>query len=546
MKTQNAVSIAIVGGGAAGASVAHYLVRSLAMRSPETSIHIKVYEKRGVIGPGLAYQRDNDALLMNMVSRDASLFSDEPENFWRWLARTQQHQYKQYVLSGSAMSPEGYVPRGLFGCYLSQMFEQVTRDASLAGIKITKHYAEVVGVQKIGDRFDLITATGENASFDYVILCTGNTKPVDFYSLSGHARYINDPYPVQSYLGKIGPNDRVAIIGTQLTAADVAIVLAHHGHQGPITMVSRSAELPSIRSVLKPYQLKFLTLQNLYVLREKGKGSIRLWDALRLLRKEFAAAGADWREVLFRTEKMREPQKYFESALNNSLQVQPWQWVMVAVDHVIEYYWNALTENDKAAFMAHYHRNWNSRRAPLPVTTAYKLHILMMEGQLKLMPWIRDIRVTDQGVFNASFSQQGAQGIEVSSTEQFDWVINATGPSRDVDENLENNIASDLLNAGSAVKNPHGGLMVDFASSAVMDADGELDRQLYAIGQLACGTYYFVSSLEMISMRSRQVAYSLVRHIEENHGIANDTSELTFAAQHELARAHAMSSYASE
>ena len=196
--------------------------------------------------------------------------------------------------------------------------------------------------------------------------------------------------------------------------------------------------------------------------------------------------------------------------------------------------------------MAHYHRNWNSRRAPLPVTTAYKLHILMMEGQLKLMPWIRDIRVTDQGVFNASFSQQGAQGIEVSSTEQFDWVINATGPSRDVDENLENNIASDLLNAGSAVKNPHGGLMVDFASSAVMDADGELDRQLYAIGQLACGTYYFVSSLEMISMRSRQVAYSLVRHIEENHGIANDTSELTFAAQHELARAHAMSSYASE
>lgn len=529
MKTQQTLSIAVVGGGAAGASVTHYLVRSLEERSPGLAVKIKVYEKRGVIGPGLAYQRDNDALLMNMVSRDASLFSDEPENFWRWLARTEQQQYKQYVLSGSAMSPEGYVPRGLFGCYLRQIFERVTHDAEEAGIEISKHYAEVVGIRKMGARFDLIVATGESASFDYVVLCTGNTKPIDFYNLSGHARYINDPYPVQPYLGKMAPDDRVAIIGTQLTAADVAIVLAHHGHQGPITMVSRSAELPSIRSMLKPYKLQFMTLQNLKALREKSKGSISIRDALRLLRREFATVGADWREVLFKTSDMKEPQKYFENALNNSLQTQPWQWVMVAVDHVIEYFWDALTEDGKAKFMTNYHRNWNSRRAPLPVTTAYKLHALTIQGQLKFMPGIQSIDVNDQGVFHANFAVNRGAEDKALKTEKFDWVINATGPSRDVEESLENNISSDLLSSGLAVKNPHGGVIVDFATSAVMDAEGVLDRQLYTIGQLACGTYYFVSSLEMISMRARSVAHSLVKHIEENHRDANERQQPAFA-----------------
>lgn len=532
MKANSTISIAVIGGGAAGASVAHYLVKLLGGRLQETSLQIKVYEKSGVIGPGLAYRRDNDVLLMNMVSRDASLFSDEPENFWRWLARTEQREYRQHILSGSAMSPEGFVPRGMVGCYLSQMFEQVVLDAEQAGIKVGKHYSEVVGLQKMGDRFDLMTATGETASFDYVILCTGNTNPVDLYNLSGHSRYINAPYPVQAYLAKIAPQDRVAIIGSQLTAADIAIALAHHGHQGSVRMVSRSAELPSIRSVLKPHKLQHMTLPKLQVLRKKGNGVVRLRDVLRLLRKEFVLVGADWREVLFRSCKHVEPREYFEQGLQNSLELQPWQWVMVAIDHVIEYFWDALTENDKKVYMAKYHRNWNSRRAPLPVTTAYKLYSLMLAGQLEFISGIQDMRVTDQGAFRASFLQPGLSGAGEAFTQEFDWVINATGPSRDVDENLSGNVATDLLNSGSAVKHPHGGVFVEFATSAIMDAEGVVDRQLYAVGQLACGTYYFVSSLEMISMRAREVARSVAQRIQQHDGLetAAGSSALTGAA----------------
>jgi uncharacterized NAD(P)/FAD-binding protein YdhS len=529
MKSHRAVSIAIIGGGAAGASVAHYLVRSLGNGPVKVDAEIKLYEKRGVIGPGLAYQRDNDVLLMNMVSQDASLFADEPENFWRWLASTEQNQYRHYAISGSAIIPNGYVPRGLFGCYMRHMFEQVITLAALSGIKLSKHHTEVVGLQKLGERYELMTATGETSSFDYVILCTGNTKPVDIYSLSGHARYINEPYPVQPYLGKIGPHDRVAVIGTQLTAVDVAIVLAHQGHQGPIHLVSRTRELPSIRSILEPYQLKYMTIPNLRALREKGHGEVRLQDILRLLRKEFAAVGADWKEVLFRYKDSIEPDEYFAIGLNNAPKKQPWQWVMVAIDHVVEHFWDALNDHDKTIFMKIYHRNWNSRRAPLPVPTAYKIHSLLCSGQLKFKSGVSDIKVTNQGLFQVTYTQNSGSQTS-SSADEFDWVINATGPAREVDEN-QASIVNDLLNDGSAIKHPHGGIQVEFESSAVIDANGIPNRKLYAIGQLACGTYYFVSSLEMISLRSREVAHNVVQHILRSPRYATESSMLPYDVQ---------------
>lgn len=509
MKTPNSVSIAIIGGGAAGTAVAHFLVKSLGVSSTKVDVNICVYEKNGTIGPGLAYKRDNDVLLMNMVSRDASLFPGEPESFWRWLARTLPEQYTKYALAGSAMSPDSFVPRALFGCYLSQMFEQVISDAELSGINLDKRYAEVISLQKTDSCFELVSATGEMASFDYVVLCTGNTKPVDLYGLSGHSRYINEPYPLQSYLSHISPHDRVAILGTQLTAADIAIALAHNGHKGSIEMVSRSKELPSMRSVLEAHQLQYITLSKLNELTSNGNASIRLRQALRLLRKEFALVGADWREVLFRSSKHLEPRQYFERGLLNSTKTQAWQWVMVAVDHVIEFYWNALIENDKSLFMSDYHRNWNSKRAPLPVTTAFKIHALLATGQLKVMPGIKNINITDHGTFHAGFVQD-AENLQAS---EYDWVINATGPSRHIDKNLELSVATDLLDAGSAVKHQHGGIRVEFASSAVINEAGLPDYQLYALGQLTCGTHYFVSSVEMISLRARVIADKVTQDI---------------------------------
>lgn len=544
MKSQRAVSIAIVGGGAAGASVAHYLVRSLGNTPVKVEAEIKLYEKRGVIGPGLAYQRDNDVLLMNMVSQDASLFADEPENFWRWLASTEQHQYKHYALTGSSIIPNGYVPRGLFGCYMRHMFERVITLAALSGIKLSKHHSEVVGIRKLGERYELTTATGESSSFDYVILCTGNTKPADIYGLSGHARYINEPYPVQPYLGKIGPHDRVAVIGTQLTAVDVAIVLAHQGHQGPIHLVSRTRELPSIRSILEPYQLKYMTLANLRALREKGHGEVRLQDLLRLLRKEFAAVGADWKEVLFRYKDAIEPDEYFAKGLQDSLKKQPWQWVMVAIDHVIEHFWDALSEEDKTTFMKRYHRNWNSRRAPLPVPTAYKIHSLLASGQLKFKSGITNIQVANQGLFQVTYAPDPELGSE-PLVDEFDWVINATGPAREVNEN-EDSIVNDLLNAGAATKHQHGGIQVEFESSAVIDVNGIPNRKLYAIGQLASGTYYFVSSLEMVSLRSREVANNVVQHILRSPKYAPETSMQPYDIQAKSIASTAAIAYASE
>jgi uncharacterized NAD(P)/FAD-binding protein YdhS len=518
MKNQENFSIGIIGGGAAGTSIAHYLIQELGKTQISTTFKIDVYEKRGIFGPGLAFERDNDALLMNMVSQDASLFADDSGSFWRWLSKTSHQEYKQYVIGGSAMAPNGFVPRGLFGSYMSFMFDQIEIEAKNVGIDFCRRHTEIREIAKT-DMYELVTANGVVHRYNLVVLCTGNSEPLDIFGLLGHSRYINNPYPVRSYMAKMPPNSTVGIIGSQLTAADVAIVLAQSGHKGKITLLSRTSELPSIRSVLRPHTLKHVNLKNLNSMVSKRGGHISLRDILRLLRKEFLAIGEDWRSILFRSTKEISPKEYFERGLNSAIQEQAWQSIMVAMDHVIENYWQSLSDNDKSYFMSKIHRQWNSKRAPLPVTTAYKLNALMLDGQLSFCSGLTNMSISDNEKFLATASCEDTRSnVQCERNLEFDWIINATGPARHINE-LEGGIFSDLINSGLAQKSQHGGISVDFDTSAVIDSSGRVNGTIYAVGQPANGTYYFVSSLEMVSLRAKSTAKAIAKFVNNSTNI---------------------------
>lgn len=521
MKNPENFSIGIIGGGAAGTSTAHYLIQELRKTHSSTTFKIDVYEKRGNFGPGLAFERDNDALLMNMVSQDTSLFAEDSGNFWRWLSKTRHQEYKRYVISGSAMAPNGFVPRGLFGSYMSFVFDQMELQAKEVGINFCRRHTEVRQIIK-KDMYELVTATGDAHQYNMVVLCTGNPEPLDMFKLGGHSRYINNPYPVRNYATKIPPNNTVGIIGSQLTAADVAIVLAQSGHKGKITLLSRTPELPAIRSILHPHVLKYMNITSLNSLLSKKDGHISLRDILRLLRKEFLAIEENWRDILFISNKEISPKEYFEHGLNGALKEQAWQSIMVAIDHVIENYWQSLSKNDKDYFLKSVHRRWNSKRAPLPVTTAYKLNMLLLDGQLSFCSGLKNISISDNEKFLAAISREEAKLNNKNQTSLvFDWVINATGPARHIDESA-GGIFSDLINSGLAQKSPHGGIKVDFHTSAVIDSLGNSDGTIYAVGQPANGTYYFVSSLEMISLRAKSTARAIARLVDTPMSILTD------------------------
>ena len=504
-----ASSIAIVGGGAAGIATLNHLVQEYRALGLEQDINISIFEKRPDIGAGFAYQEDGEVLLMNQACQYLSLYPENPTHFWDWLVDYQPNSSQKHTFAHSSLAPDGFVTRRLFGRYLRDAFAQICALASDAGVEVTSHHTEVTRISHSDGKYTL-TSAAITRRFDYVILCTGNASPADIYNLALHPRYIHDPYPIRHFKDQIEPQHRVAILGTQLTAADVAISLVHHGHTGPITMLSRTGELPAVRSLLKPHTLKVITREALAKIRATKPQGLQIRDVLRLLRKELLTVGWAWREVFFASH-TASPEDYFGNALKKSTSYQEWQFVVVTTDEILEDYWHALSDTEQKRFMDSYHRVWNSRRAPLPVITAYKIHALLRAKQLTITKNTRSIAPESSMAIQVQYSDPG------TATQTFDWVINTTGPNRHVGTPYDTKLIKSLLDDGLVTRNELGGVVIDFDSSEVKNPPGNM----YAVGHLACGTYYYVSSLNMVANRAGSTAKHLLQRLEKNSRMVN-------------------------
>ena len=283
--------IAIVGCGAAGVATLLSLIDSLPYKFSK-KFEITIFERGSVFGPGLAYQCDSDELLMNMVSSTTSIIQNTESDFWNWMLEEGCQSANDQIYSKSGIAPDGYIPRAYFGAYLKSRLESGFLALKNLGIKIHLINSEVHDVQVISNRrFKINSNDGCCREFNSVILCIGNQSPEDLFHLKGKNQYINNPYPTNRYLQLIKNTESVGIIGGQLTATDIAVVLANQGHKGPIYFFTRDSNFPLIRSIAKKYRLKYLTNRSLEDLKNNNKDGISVRQILRLARKEFMLAG---------------------------------------------------------------------------------------------------------------------------------------------------------------------------------------------------------------------------------------------------------------
>ncbi|MBU3624780.1 FAD/NAD(P)-binding protein [Polynucleobacter sp. JS-Safj-400b-B2] len=524
-ETQTIFRIAIIGSGAAAVATLFGLLEYLPSNFNK-KFQITIFEKSFGFGPGYAYQCDSNELLMNMTSSTTSIFAHHAEDFWEWTLKGGCGISSDHVMSRSGVAPYGYISRQFFGMYLKSRLEDAILALEELGVEVILVNVEVVDIAVLSDnKFNVIASGGKSTEFNCAILCTGNNSPQDIFRLVGKSQYVNNPYPVNNYLKLIKRTASVGIIGGQLTAADIAVVLANHGHQGPINFFTRDSNFPLARCQQRKYALKYLTLDNLEILKSKNNKGISVRQVLRLARKEFLRAGIAWNT--FFSPSNIEYSRWIQSLLDGGRDFSSWQNLAIKTDAVIGDYWNALSSSDKELFMNKFHRLWAAKRVPLPMHTALKLHSLFQAGILTHHPYLRVIHASGRNRFTAFVGESGESqsSIEVDC----DWIINATGPAKDIGGSTEMPLIKNLLKSGAIIKNPHGGIMLDYETSIVKSASHRSLNYFYAIGQLTSGTYYFVSSLDMVSMRAKNVA----RHIVESLGLRQDQKEIYKQTQDE-------------
>ena len=116
--------IAIVGGGSTAISFLHSYLQLVhdGHVLPNT---IYLFEKRGVFGPGAAYEPDQASNILNTKTGFVTPFDDRPGDFYQWLQTNKSTWRRLYP--NFRLDAHGYAPRPLFGIYLQYQLE-VGRD----------------------------------------------------------------------------------------------------------------------------------------------------------------------------------------------------------------------------------------------------------------------------------------------------------------------------------------------------------------------------------------------------------------------------------
>ncbi|MBS7539539.1 FAD/NAD(P)-binding protein [Ancylobacter lacus] len=218
--------VAIVGGGFSGAAVAWHLLR----QRPDLA-QIVIVEPREELGRGLAYSAADPAHRINVPATRMSLIPDTPDHFNDWLEASGALEADPAARIGERNFPS----RAVFGAYVAQALAAL-------GPRLRHVRAQAEDIVRQDEGYVVTTSDGTRIRADIVVLAVAHAAPsppraVDA-ALSGHPRYVRDPWQEDGF-EPIRRDDRVLIIGSGLTMADIVASLDARGHRGHILAISR-------------------------------------------------------------------------------------------------------------------------------------------------------------------------------------------------------------------------------------------------------------------------------------------------------------------
>lgn len=378
-------TVAIVGGGLAGALVALQL-----LRRARAGIRVTLIERGARLGRGLAYGTESPVHLLNVPAGRMSSFPDQPEHFLKWAKeRLAWPGFPEPVTAND------YLPRQLFGRYIGSMLEEAQENVG-PDVEFEAVRGEVLDIEEMeGGGGRLILADGRSFEAQGVVLALGNLpgaypipRPLAFYR---GPRYVHVPWNPGA-LNDIPLDADVLLIGAGLTATDIIVQLEQLGHRGVVHAVSRRGlRAEAHKPGLRPYP-PFLDDAAL-------PSSAR--EALRRVRAEVRRAaerGIDWRPVI--------------DALRPQTQA----------------IWAGWSPAERARFMRHLRPYWEACRHRIAPGIAARVQRLEEQGRVKYYAG-RMISLKDEaGTASATFRLLRGKDLVTLAVAK---VINCTGPRTD-------------------------------------------------------------------------------------------------------------------
>lgn len=513
--------IAIVGGGVSGASTVMQLVKNATVN--DANLEISIFSSTPDIGPGLPYHYSvAGRFLLNHEMTDMGGIDVRREvdqrDFFNWAQenlKTLQPLYPGFDLT----NPDEYVPRNLYGKYITARYEEAKTLAAEKHIKLREIVGHVGDVAQGRRKVKILyTPKGTKETiedhFDKVVLALGHAYAPSASQIEESGHYCK-PHQAQTLIesGKLR-NRKVIIQGSGQYADEIALAALDAG-AAHVRMVSRHGWLHAVRGPYKPYTRRFLTLENLESRTGKGN-AFRLSDVVDLLKQEIEYAlgtSVNWNDVW---EPKNIPEKLAkEIAFAETKQELKWRSALLSLKDIRQEIFERLDPEDKRKFNQEYRALFFAYQAPIPLKLAKRMLQAMESGKLEVLsgwqtsewsPAEQKIivrRVTNNAADHHALMPVPDHNVEVLEA---DYLISANGQTLDA-EHIP--LLRTMISHKDAIKNPSGGIKINTSTQHIMTESGENDN-IYALGAITNGDRLINSNANVCMQSANVIAHDIL------------------------------------
>lgn len=457
--------ILIVGAGFSGTAIAAQLLRHAA----NNPMCIYLINSGGPIARGMAYGTQSPAHVLNVPAGNMSAFVEDPSHFVRF-AQTMD----------ASITEGSFVSRRIYGDYLEFTLGEAERN-SKADVELIRIYKQVIGIDAnvvSGDGSLVTLENGEVIEVDKVILAPGhfasNQLPLTDMSFYGSERYVHDPWDYAA-LDRIPARAPVLLLGSGLTAVDVAITLLRRNPIRKITMISRRGLLPQAHRHIATAPLHSTTAH--------------IWAGANTVRTQ-----------------MRALRKYCRLLTN---QGRDWREALAILRPVTAAIWQSYSEKERRRFCRHVQPFWDTHRHRIAPLVAEQLFAAVNDGVISTLAGrISGLSFDGENV-QATLRRRGLSSLQFELTQ---YVVNCTGPCsnpRQVDAPLMQQLLGDGILRPDKL-----GLGIDVAPDcAVVAADGQVSQNIFYIGPWLKARYWEATAVPDLRVIAIKLAQRIVLDI---------------------------------
>ena len=520
-------------------------------------LSVALFEKSDRFGPGVPHS-DRYVLpfhITNMCASDMSVRCDRPGEFQDWVEQNHSDLLEPDPAAvpspGNRQSdPCRHYPRAAMGDYLASQFDSAVAAARRLGITIELYTStEVTGLEEINGTCSLELQSPANKSpeqhiADSVLLATGH-----WFGPEQGDNYFPSPWPAAKLLENIPPGERVGVIGSSLSAIEVALTLTSDGRfvrqdsgelsyippGEPRTVVlhSRNGLLPRVRGRTGTRSNRYLTCENIRNMIEERPGELGLEAVFELLDKELEEAYGspiDWQSVVEPTGDARQrlqgdiiAARYGDGPGGELV----WQTALTQIFPVVRELYLHLTLSERQRFDRNFTTLFFMHAATQPVINAEKVLALMRARLLSVVKLGKDYSFgrNETGEYEFVYFRGGK-----SRKDTFRSVVNARGQPRSVEKNrtrlfrnlLENGTIcieeTDVAEPAGALRYRTGSIVVDPETHRIVRPGSRTSSSspsLYAVGAMTRGQMIDASMAYGLSRSTATIADNLIEQLRQ-------------------------------